>query len=208
MEKNERRAREFHLRRKEILSHAERIFAAKGFYNTTVAEIANSSGFAVGTIYQFFEGKEHLYTTMISEGLDLMYGGIRDAVKQEKGFVARIEALVRAHLSFVENHTEFCSILMNVKNNALSSEGTSLRDRMVSDYLSNIRFIEEVISDGVTDGELMRIDERASAVALIGMIHSFTIEWLMSRTPEPLVEKLGTIMDLFLNGIGMKLKRR
>ena len=49
MDKAERKEREFNLRRAEILEQAEKIFAAKGFHNTTVAEIAGASGFAVVT---------------------------------------------------------------------------------------------------------------------------------------------------------------
>ena len=59
MEKSKRKEMEFQLRRTEILSQAEKIFAAKGFHNATMAEIASASGFATGTLYQFFEGKEN-----------------------------------------------------------------------------------------------------------------------------------------------------
>ena len=55
MEKAKRKEREFNMRRAEILEHAEKIFAVKGFYNATVAEIAGASGFAIGTLYQFFK---------------------------------------------------------------------------------------------------------------------------------------------------------
>jgi AcrR family transcriptional regulator len=50
MIKAERKEREFNLRRAEILEQAQRIFASKGFHNTSVAEIAGASGFAVGTL--------------------------------------------------------------------------------------------------------------------------------------------------------------
>jgi AcrR family transcriptional regulator len=66
MVRSERKEREFNMRRAEILRTAEKIFAAKSFQDVTMAEIANASGFSTGSLYQFFEGKENLYTTMIS----------------------------------------------------------------------------------------------------------------------------------------------
>ena len=60
MERLERKEREFHTRRADILEQAEKIFSTKGYHNVTVAEIANASGFAIGSLYQFFDGKEHL----------------------------------------------------------------------------------------------------------------------------------------------------
>ena len=83
MEKAKRKEREFNLRRTEILEAAVKVFAAKGFHNATVAEIAAASGFAIGTLYQFFESKEQLYTAMLTEKLAMMYAGIRAAVEEE-----------------------------------------------------------------------------------------------------------------------------
>ena len=61
MVRSERKEREFNTRRAEILEQAEKIFAAKGFHDVTMAEIAGASGFSIGALYQFFKGKEHLY---------------------------------------------------------------------------------------------------------------------------------------------------
>ena len=88
MEKAKRKEMEFQIRRTEILNQAEKIFASKGFYIATMAEIADASGFAIGTLYHFFEGKENLYTTMVSEKLDMMYSEIRDAVNMADNAVA------------------------------------------------------------------------------------------------------------------------
>ena len=57
MVKAQRKEREFNLRRAEILEQAEKIFAAKGFHNAAVAEIAGASGFAVGTPTSFSRQK-------------------------------------------------------------------------------------------------------------------------------------------------------
>ncbi len=67
MEKLKRKEMEFLSRRASILEKAEKIFARKGFHNTSVAEIANASGFAIGSLYQFFEGKDDLYETMFNQ---------------------------------------------------------------------------------------------------------------------------------------------
>ena len=69
MEKVSRKEREYQIRREEILKAAEKIFAQNGFYNSTVAEIAKESEFAIGTLYQFFTNKEELYYTMMMRSL-------------------------------------------------------------------------------------------------------------------------------------------
>jgi AcrR family transcriptional regulator len=101
MDKAERKEREFNLRRAEILEQAEKIFAAKGFHNTTVAEIAGASGFAVGTLYQFFESKEQLYTLMLTEKLNMMYSGVRESVAIEADTIRKIERLVASQFRII-----------------------------------------------------------------------------------------------------------
>src|SRR4030043_2044199 len=89
MEKERRKEREFNLRRTEILEQAARIFAAKGFHSATVADIANASGFAIGTLYQFFESKEKLYAAVLTEKLGMMYAEVKKAVEKEERRVGK-----------------------------------------------------------------------------------------------------------------------
>lgn len=55
-----RREREREEHRNSILLAAETIFAAKGYDETTIAEIAREAQFSVGSIYNFFPGKREL----------------------------------------------------------------------------------------------------------------------------------------------------
>ena len=129
----ERKEREFNLRRAAILEQAEKIFSAKGYHSVTMAEIANASGFAIGSLYQFFDSKEHLYTTMICEKLDLMYAEIRQEVSAIKDVAGKIATLINAHLRFVENNTDFCRIFLRGENDALSEMMTALRETLIDD---------------------------------------------------------------------------
>ena len=123
MEKLKRKEMEFQVRRTEILNQAEKIFAAKGFHNATMAEIANASGFATGTLYQFFEGKENLYNIMVGEKLDRMYLEIRESVNSQEKLIDKIEKLIASHFHFVENNVDFCDLLIRGEGLSLSDKG-------------------------------------------------------------------------------------
>ena len=47
-------------RRSQILGAAIKVFAEKGFHQTTIKDIANRAGIAQGTIYNYFENKTAL----------------------------------------------------------------------------------------------------------------------------------------------------
>ncbi|MEK7374589.1 MAG: TetR/AcrR family transcriptional regulator, partial [Thermodesulfobacteriota bacterium] len=166
MEKEKRKEREFNLRRAEILIQAEKIFSAKGFYNTTVAEIANASGFAIGTLYQFFKSKEKLYTAVLTEKLGMMYTGIQKAVEEEPDLLKKIEVLVTSQFRFVENNTEFCNIFIRGDYLSLSGGSMELRARMIKDYTVYASFVEGVMRKGIRAGVLKKMDPRLMADAL------------------------------------------
>jgi AcrR family transcriptional regulator len=201
MEKAKRKEREFNLRRAEILEKAEKTFAKKGFYNTTVAEIAGASGFAVGTIYQFFESKEQLYTAMLTEKLNMMYEGIRKAVGQEAGVFRKIEVLTASNFRFVESNAEFCSIFVRGDHLLLSEGSEALRERMMRDYADHISFLEEVICEGIRTGDLKKMDPRMMAAALLGIISSCSFKWLTVAKEGSLETKVPFVLDIFLEGV-------
>ena len=201
MERLERKKREFNMRRAEILKQAEKVFATKGFHNVTVAEIANASGFSIGSLYQFFEGKENLYTTMISEKLDLMYADIRKATNAAKDITGKIEALIDAHLQFIEKNTDFCRLFIKGENAALSEAMTSLRQKLIDDYFKHINFIENLLKDGIKKGLLRALPPHDMASALFHLIRASSMEWMLVPTKESLSSKKGFILDIFLNGV-------
>jgi AcrR family transcriptional regulator len=201
MARLERKEREFNMRRAEIIKQAEKVFATKGFHNVTVAEIAHASGFSIGLLYQFFESKENLYTTMISEKLDLMYAEIRKAANMAKDITGKLEALVDAHLQFIEKNTDFCRLFIKGENAALSEAMKSLRKKLIDDYFKHITFIENLLKEGIKKGVLRALPPHDMASALFHLIRASSMEWMLVPAKESLSSKRGFILDIFLNGV-------
>jgi AcrR family transcriptional regulator len=201
MEKKKRKEREFTLRRSAILEQAGRIFAAKGFHNATMAEIADASGFAIGTLYRFFAGKEQLYTAVLTEKLGMMYDGIRKAVDAEADPLRKIDTLVATQFRFVVSNADFCSIFVRGDLISLSEGSTELRKRMVADYAVYISFVEGVMRDGIRRGILKPMEPRMMAAALTGIINSYASKWLTMAEGWALMESVQTVVDIFLQGV-------
>lgn len=200
MVRSERKEREFNTRRAEILEQAEKIFAAKGFHDVTVAEIANASGFSIGSLYQYFKGKDHLYSTMISEKIDLMYDKIHQEVISTKSLADKIATLIDAQLQFVENNADFCRIFLRGENEVLSEMITSIRQKLIDDYYQHLFFIEKILKSGIKSGLLRSLPPREMAGALSHLIRAASVDWLLVPSKEPLSSKRTFILDIFLHG--------
>ncbi len=196
-QKAKRKEREYQIRRAAILEQAEKIFSARGYHQVTVAEIASAAGFSTGSLYRFFEGKQQLYTTLISEKLDVLYETIRADVKRASDPLAKIEALVASQLRFVEENRDFCRVFVRGETDAISS----IRETIYKDYFRHLSFIERLIKDGVKKGVLRRLPPREMAAALIHMLRSASVHWLLVSSKETLSAKKEVILDIYLRGV-------
>jgi AcrR family transcriptional regulator len=206
MEKTKRKEMEFQLRRSEILTTAVKIFASKGFYTTTMAEISDASGFAIGTLYQFFESKENLYTTMICEKLDMMYSGIREKVDGAEHAIDKIEMLIKSYFHYVENNIDFCNLFIRGEGTIPSEEKTPLREKVIKDYLNHMDFIEGIMRLGMDTAHLRVFDPRIMAFSLFGVIRAQIVGWMLENHDYPLSDKVECVLQIFLRGVGAEVR--
>jgi AcrR family transcriptional regulator len=202
-----RKEKEFRFRRAEILVQAEKIFARKGFHETTMAEIAGASGFSTGSLYHFFSGKEELYSIMVLEKVHLMYAEIQDAVGREQTILARIKALVSSHFAYVEHHIDFYRLLVGHES-GLRSEGLKkLRERIVAEHLKHVVYIEDLLHEGIRKQVLRALDTKSLANALMGIISYFKFSWIMTSPGNSLSGKADDALDIFLKGAAGEAER-
>lgn len=201
MVRSERKEREFNMRRMEILDTAEKIFAAKSYHDVTMAEIAYASGFSTGSLYQFFKGKENLYTTMISEKLDFIFAEVRKSTENVEDLMGKIETLIDAHLQFVEQNADFLLLFIKGEKVALSEAMTSLQEKLMNIYYNHISFIESLLEGGIKTGMLRNLPSRDMAEALFYLIRASSVRWMLMPTTESPRSKKGFILDIFLSGV-------
>ena len=65
-------------RREEILGAARAVFAERGFRGTTVADIADAAGIALGTIYLYFPSKEAVFAALHQRFQEIIGDALRE----------------------------------------------------------------------------------------------------------------------------------
>jgi AcrR family transcriptional regulator len=198
--KLQRREKEYRFRRAEILEHAEKIFSGKGFHETTMAQIAQASGFSIGSLYHFFRGKEEMYSLMVMEKVRLMYDEIMKAAGREESIEGRIRALVTSHFAYVEHHIDFYRLLVGHES-GLRSEGLkNLRNDILDEHRKHVGWIEDLLREGIRKQFLRALDTKSLANALMGIIAYFKFAWIMSPSGTSLSGRVEEVLDLFLRG--------
>ena len=207
-ERMSRKQREYLAHREEILAAAEKVFAAKGFFPTTMSDIARRAEFGTGTLYKYFKSKEELYFTLIDEKVEEINRLVKTELSQRNSAVERIKKVLQLQFEFIERNRDFFRIYISERSRfewtIKDDLGKGLHEKMVS----YIDILSEVISQGMKKGEFRSMDPKDLAHAFVGIVNSFVFEWLISREPYPLVSKLDTVLEIFLSGVQQMEKRR
>lgn len=208
MEKLDRKVRERLTHRKEILLAAEKLFAAKGFFPTTMSEIAQEAQFGTGTLYKYFKSKEDLYFTLIDEKAEEINVPIKAELSKKMSVIERIEKVLRIQFEFIERNRDFFRIYVSERSRfewtVKDDLGKELHDKMVA----YIHLLAQAMKQGIKDGSFKPKDPMDLAHALVGIVNSFVFEWLIAPRPYPLLTKVDTVLDIFLRGAERIERRR
>jgi len=200
-EKISRKEREYLAHREEILSAAEKVFAAKGFFSTTMSDIARKAEFGTGSLYKYFKSKEDLYFTLIDEKVEEINGPVKAELSQKTPAVERIKKVLSLQFEFFERNRDFFRIYTSERSRfewTVKDElGKDLHEKMVA----YIHLLAGVMRQGIEKRELKPLDPMDLAHALVGIVNSFVFEWIISRESYPLSLKLETVLEIFLGGV-------
>jgi len=208
MEKLHRKVREHLTRRKEILLAAEKLFAAKGFFPTTMSEIAQEAQFGTGTLYKYFKSKEDLYFTLIDEKTDEINGSVKGELSKRMSAIERIEKILRIQFEFIERNRDFFRIYVSERNRFEWTVKDDLGKVLHKKMVAYIHLLAQVMKQGIKEGAFKPEDPMDLAHALVGIINSFVFEWLIAPRPYSLLSKADTVLDIFLRGAQRTERRR
>jgi AcrR family transcriptional regulator len=207
-EKITRKEREFIAHRGEILSAAEKVFAVKGFFPTTMSEIAEIAEFGTGTLYKYFKSKEDLYFSLIDEKAEEINRLVKMELSQKTSAIEKIKRLIKLEFEFIERNRDFFRIYISERNRfewtIKDDLGKGIHDKMVA----YIKDLSQVMKQGMREGELKPTDPMDLAHALVGIFNSFVFEWLISPQPYPLISKMEAVLEIFFKGAQRKERRQ
>ncbi len=162
-------------KRQLIIESAERIFAARGFHDTTIADISSDSGVHEASIFQYFKTKENLIVTIPERHLKKTLIGITEHLQGMKGAEPKLRKLMWHQLRDLTINRAYTSILLRDLR-TLPAFYKSPAYEMIRKYSA---FYSEAIQEGIRDGEIDSQVEPTQVMEMIfGAIDSVVLRWL------------------------------
>ena len=88
--------------RREILDAAAALFRTKGYYATTLRDIASAVGMKAGSVYYHFDSKEQILEEVLDIGIQSVFDAVRagvDALPKTAPWRERFRVALHAHLA-------------------------------------------------------------------------------------------------------------
>ena len=189
---------ERHARRAQVLRHAKRIFARKGYHRTNVADIIARARIARGTFYLYFENKKDLFEELLEQVL----GELTQRVQRlrpgpgEPDPVDQLRANLTRVLRYVLAERELTDILLN---HAAGFDRDL--DEKIRDFYDRIAaLIKRSLDLGIEMNLVRNSDTRAVSYAILGGIKEVIA--MLSRTDDPDIAALvEEILGFGLRGV-------
>lgn len=187
-------------RRKRILAAAEAVFSTRGFYESSITEIALGADLAVGTIYLYFRDKSDLYGSVIVEKMNEVVTRLEGALNAGASAKVCLRAAAQALFTYHETNRQFFELFLHQQQMVRSPLNEEHWKQMEELKRRNLTSIERCIVRGQQKGELKPGDSQLYAVAFLGI----TLQMIRQRIREGSVRHLSASADFaadcFLNG--------
>jgi AcrR family transcriptional regulator len=189
------------LQRAKILEAARQLFAAQGFDDVTVADIARSAGVARATVFNYFPSKHALIDAITEEVLDVYCGMLDNAYADTQSPTPMLlRALFDVMGAGIEQVQQFYkSVFREIAKLqvGLDEGGNAAHTRELS-VARLVRLMERGqargdIRSGPTPEDL--------AYAFDSLVHGTIVNWLYDDPSKSLRARMGRAIEIFLGGV-------
>ncbi len=158
------RARTFSakLKKKElILNAAKELFFTKGYYGARIEAIVKKAGISTGTFYLYYKTKSEVFKALQNEGLDILMNMVQQVISwPDITALEKMEQIVHTYFRFHHEYPEYFDILaiLSASPKDLKETQSEIHKLINTKTYRFLKMIEEVIIQGVKDGEVIKID--------------------------------------------------
>jgi len=181
-------------RRAEVVLGAARVFAERGYDQTSVPELAEALGLAAGSLYHYFGGKEQLLRAICDQLMDPLLEQAEALLAEPREPAEELRALVRLWVEHVVAHRAHMLVFQQERH--VIERGAAWRGVRASRKAFE-RLAEDVLARQDTDPDHPARDPRLALFALLGMVNH-TAQWYRPRGRLAATEIADGYVDLLL----------
>lgn len=181
----------------QLLAIARRLFARKGYNNTSLRDIAEEAKITKAALYYHYPNKDALYERVVIESIQALLDMVSTAVAKERTPTARVRAFMQSSAMFLETRRDQWIAGSNAfwqdSNGQRRSAAIEQRDAYE-------KLLRRCIEEGVKSGEFRELDAPLAARMLLSALN-LTARWHKPSGRLTVPEVAAQYCDLALQGM-------
>lgn len=164
--------------KQKILDAAEEVFSQKGYYQTSMQDIANVANVAKGTLYYHFKSKDELFVELLENGTTYITHELQKSFNKAIPLKDQINEFIRDAIHICLEYKSFTHILFNEMSNGMSEEVLRRVEELKEQYTS---IFEDILRTGYDAGCVRQLDFHLAAISLITTLYHLSEHILMKK---------------------------
>lgn len=184
--------------KEKIIDNAQAIFANRGFFKTTVEDIAQATGVAKGTIYLYFKDKQELYTATIDAHFSRVLS-ILTEIEARK--VPAADKMRRIAVQFATYMNTLKATYMLYSFESITVTGKALKHMhsIIGARITEMTdIISRIVKQGIENGEFRNVDPKVVAFYFLNTIRTMFFSHFDTVSSSI---RTDTVLELFFEGL-------
>jgi len=168
-------------KRDAILKAAMKIFAAKGFSQTTISDIAEEAGIGKGTVYEYFKSKDEILEEVFLFYIQQMESDILK-YDESSSQMDKLNHLISSSIKSIMELEDLIVIVLDFWSSAFRDPSSRLYGMIKDLYDSFISIINDIVTKGQDTGEMNKsIDPEYFSMMLFSIIDEMFIHQVLGE---------------------------
>ncbi len=161
----------------KILKAAQQLFAERGFWGTSVQEIADSAQVNKAMLFYYFKSKENLYFTLLERILEGVLVTLRGQIAAHTVPGEKLKSLFDLYGSFATEPQHF--VVFKILFQDIMGPCERVKDSIKAHIEQVTSLFEDVIAQGISSGEFRAVDPHLTALSIMGIMYVFARHRIM-----------------------------
>jgi len=197
-----RREREKLKHRQEILDAALQLFSEYGFHNVSMQQVADRSEFSIGTLYNFFDNKEHLYSTLLGGLSKKFHHAVTSAIEAGNEETEMLRNFVIAKAEIFCDNMEVVRLYFQETSGSRFNFKAGLDEEIKIRYAEFMKKLTTVFANGIKKKIFNNIaDPYLLAVALDSLTNAILIGCLEDPKNMSYPQDPDALLNIFFKGL-------
>jgi len=168
-------------RARQILDAAVRVFAAKGFNQCRVSDIADEAGVAYGLVYHYFGSKDEVLDRIFLDRWNVMIEAISEVDRQEIPARDKLSAIASFIVDSYAHEPDVMKVIIVEVTRAANTFGQTHLKAIQEAYDRIAGIVEKAQADGEFKDA---VTPRFAALAFYGAIEQVLTGWIFETLPR------------------------